>query len=73
MKAATGDKAAKELIWKSPNFAKYGAQLDRATGELDLLNIQMKSVVEAGGDVNAWLAKNQNIKLKLEKEIQSRA
>ena len=73
MKAATGDKAAKELIWKSPNFAKYGAQLDRATGELDLLNIQMKAVAEAGGDVNAWLAKNKDIKLKLEKEIQSLA
>ena len=73
MRAATGDKAAKELIWKSPNFAKYGAQLDRATGELDLLNIQMKAVTESGGDVNAWISKNADVKLKLEKEIESLA
>ena len=73
MKAATGDKAAKELIWKSPKFAKYGAQLDRATGELDLLNAEIKAIKEAGGDVNAWVAKNTEVKLKLAKEIESLA
>ena len=73
MKAATGDKAAKLKIWNSPNFAKYGAQLDRATGELDLLNAQMKAVTETGGDINAWMAKNADIKLKLEKEVESLA
>ena len=73
MKAATGDKAAKTKIWSSPNFAKYGAQLDRASGELDLLNIELKAVKEAGGDVNAWISKNADVKLKLEKEIESLA
>ena len=73
MKAATGDKAAKAKIWNSPNFSKYGAQLDRASGELDLLNAEIKAVKEAGGDVNAWMAKNADVKLKLEKEIESLA